>query len=420
MNDFLEDTLKKPSNQKLGKFLGIHESTVRKRMKETPEIFKQNLRDYRMSEVPFISLEDYNLEKGTNYTVEEIEQGKIPAIKSKDEYLIPTIWDDFKMSMNELRMFPDSNVISMSNFKGGVGKTSTAINVATSMSFLGLDVLIVDFDVQGNTTSMFDLYRHKRNNFVDLSITKIDELYDVENSDYKYTVFDLIAEVENDDIEEMVKSSTVNLGDKINTNGRFDILPSSSNIENALKFEEVQTTLSRYGNVNKALDEVLSYIKEDYDVVIIDTPPSISLPLRMGILATDYFVIALTADKMAKDGIEPFLIPIQMNSKAYKKEKGKDITILGGILNKYQKNSRIQRTNKDIINNDLLATIENSRLGSADLFEQVIKLDNILTEAQYEFGSALVCNPNSTLTRDYFNISIEIIDRILIDKIQKA
>lgn len=421
MGNFIEANLTKPSNEKIGKYFNIHESTVRKRIKESPELFDSNLIDYRMAKMPFISIDDYNTAKGTKYTIDNVLNMEIPAVLNKDgSYLIPTVWEELKIAKEEIKKFPGCNVISLSNYKGGVGKTSSLINISTALSLAGFDVLVVDSDIQGNTTSMFDLYREKRSKSIDLQVTNIEELYDIENSDFKYTIVDLMAEVGNDNIESMAKESIVNLNSKVPTIGKLDIIPNASNIENALKFEYIDKLLVNYGNINQALDEVLSYVKEDYDFILIDTPPSISLPLRMSIMATDYFILILTPDKMSKDGIAPFLVPIEMHRKTYRKEKGKDITVLGGILNKYQKNSKIQQANKDIIDEDLTATVGNSELGSANLFDQIIKLDNILNEAQYQTGSALIYNPTHELVRDYFNVSLEILERIVIDKMSKA
>lgn len=419
MNTLIEGHLTKPTNDKIGREHGAHESTVRSWKKKDLEVYEEKLLEYRIKKSPFIPLSQYNtLDKINVINEEDILNKLIPGIKNKDgSLLVPTNIKDIMIALEQIRNFNESNVISLSNFKGGVGKSTTGVNIATILAFYGFNVLLVDFDTQGNTTSLFDLYRHKRNpNIVDLKVSKIDELYDIENSDYKYTIVDLIAEVENDDIEKMIKEGVVNLNHRTKTIGKFDILPNTSNIENALKFEDIDTHLKTYGNVNQALDEVLSYVKNDYDFVIIDTPPSISLPLRMSVLATDYFVLALTADKMAKDGIAPFLVPIEMNKKTYKKLKNKDIVVLGGVLNKFQKNVNIQKENKEFIDSDLKSSTELSDLGSSNLFNQTIKQDNILNEAQYDVGSVLLYNPTHELVRDYFNLVDEILEKIIIDK----
>ena len=139
----------------------------------------------------------------------------------------------------------------------------------------------------------------------------------------------------------------------------------------------------------------------------------------MSTMATDYFILILTPDKLSKDGIAPFLVPIELNKATYLEEKKKEITVIGGILNKYQKISKSQQVNKDSIFNDLMVTTENAGLGNARLFDQYIKLDNVLNEAQNQTGSVLVYNPTHELVRDYFNLTQEIMDSIIIDKMSK-
>ena len=431
MRNYIQANLLKPSNEKLGRFFDVHESTIRKRIKETPEVFDENLRVYRMAKAPFIKIEDYNIEKGTQYKEEDVENLCLPAVINKDNYfLIPTVMDDMRASLDELKKFNECCVISLSNFKGGVGKSSMAVNISTALAALGnVRVLIVDFDIQGNTTSLFDLYRDKLQSVrekekatrrIDIKLsytTKLEELYDFENSDYKYTIVDLLAASKDENIKEMVKDSIVDLNDKVNTIGKIDIIPNSSNIENALKFENINIYLR--GTENKALDAVLSYVKDDYDFIIIDTPPSISLPLRMSTMATDYFVLVLTPDKLSKDGIAPFLVPIELHKDEYRQEKGKDIVVLGGVLNKYQKVVKSQQINKDSIDRDLAVTTEYAGLGNARLFGQTIKHDNVLNEALNQTGSVLAYNPTHELVRDFFNLTTEIVDSITIDKMSK-
>ena len=425
----LQGKLTKPTNQRIGKVLGeknkpIHESTVRSWKKKNPVLFKQKILEYRIKKSPFIPKDDFkiiNSELDIKKSKNLVMNKKIPGILDKDgNILYPVNLADILKYKDEFNNFQDCDVLSVANFKGGVGKTTTAINIAITLSFYGFKVLLCDFDIQGNTTSMFDLYRYKKNEKrVDLSILDLEILYDIQRSDFKYTIIDLIAEIENDDIENIIKSSIINLNDRVNTAGQLDILPNTNSIENSFKFEDIDKQLKTYGNINQALDDVLSYLKSDYDFIIIDTPPSISLPLRMSVLATDYFLIALTPDKMSKDGIAPFVVPIEMNSKAYKRYKKKDIIVLGGIMNMFQSNINIHRMNKELVAEDLINTIENSDLGESSLFEQFIKRDNILTEAQLDMGAVLLYEPTHELVRDYFNLVDEILERILIDKYSK-
>lgn len=429
--ELIVGSLSKPSNGSIGKVQGVTEAAIRYRQNNSPEEFEDNIRKYRMAKSPFIPISDYNIEMKTKYSSQDVLDGTLPGILNKDgSVLLPTCLDMFLSAFKELKKLGGCSVISPANFKGGVGKTSTVINLATTLSFIGAKVLIVDFDIQGNTTSMFNLYRDKLQSVKDKEIqtkkidmdlatsNKIDELYDFDNSDFKYTIVDLLASIQKENIKDLVEEAIINLNDKVNTIGKLDIIPNASNIENALKFEDIEKYIRNYGNTNKVLDDILSLIKDEYDFIIIDTPPSISLPLRMSTMATDYFIILLTPDKMAKDGIAPFLVPIEMNRAAYLREKKKEITILGGILNKYQ-GTKIQQINKTAIDNDLNITTENADLGTAKLFENYIKLDNVLNEAQYQTGSVLVFNPTHELVRDYFELTLEIMDSIVIDKMSK-
>jgi len=421
----------KPTNQKIGKVLGgdsaIHESTIRSWQRNKPELFEHKLLEYRRIKSPFVFKDDYlklnkNFKDKDKLKLRYVYKKDIPVIVDKNEkLLVPVNYEDIQKYIEEIRNFNESNVISIANFKGGVGKTTTAVNLSTILSFYGFNVLMVDFDIQGNTTSMFDIYRYKKspNKKPDLSISDLEQIYDIKKSDFKYSIVDLLCEIEHDDIQKLIKDNIVNLNDRVKTRGKIDILPNDSSIENALKFEDIEIKLKTYGNINQVLDEVLSYVKHDYDFVIIDTPPSIKLDLRMAVLATDYFIIALTPDKMAKDGISSFVVPIEMNSKSYRKLKNKDIVILGGIMNQYQSNINIHRLNKELIEEELINTVENSDLGETSLFKQFIKIDNILKESQIDMGSVILYDPTNELVRDYFNLVDEILEKILIDKYSK-
>ncbi len=420
----------KPTNQKMGKVLGgdepLHESTVRSWQRNSPDLFEEKLLEYRKIKSPFISQEDFykiNNDQNKLISMEQLINKDIPAILDKENnILVPINFLDILKYIEEIRSFNSCNVVSIANFKGGVGKTTTAVNISTILSFYGFNVLIVDFDIQGNTTSMFDIYRYKKNpnKKPDLSIIDLEQIYDSERSDFKYSIVDLLCEIENDNIKDLIKKNIVNLNDRVKVRGRFDMLPNDSSIENALKFEDIETKLKTYGNINQVLDEALSHVKHNYDFVIIDTPPSIKLDLRMAVLATDYFIVALTPDKMAKDGIASFIVPIEMNSKSYRKLKGKDIVILGGIMNQYQSNINIHRLNKDLIEEELINTVMNSDLGETSLFKQFIKIDNVLKESQTDMGAVILYDPTNELVRDYFNLVDEIIEKILIDKYSKV
>ncbi|MGB5792205.1 ParA family protein, partial [Poseidonibacter sp.] len=92
----------------------------------------------------------------------------------------------------------------------------------------------------------------------------------------------------------------------------------------------------------------------------------------------------------------------------------------GGIMNQYQSNINIHRINKELIEEELINTVKNSELGETSLFQQFIKIDNILKESQTEMGAVLLYDPTNELVRDYFNLVDEILEKILIDKYSKT
>lgn len=162
--------LLKPTNQRIGKILGgdspLHESTVRSWQRNNPELFEEKLLEYRKIKSPFVSKIDFSLLNNDYEDIISIENLKdkiIPGIVDKDNnVLVPVNFLDILKYIEEIRNFKGCNVISIANFKGGVGKTTTAVNLSTILSFYGFNVLMVDFDIQGNTTSMFDIYRYKK------------------------------------------------------------------------------------------------------------------------------------------------------------------------------------------------------------------------------------------------------------------
>lgn len=78
----------------------------------------------------------------------------------------------------------------------------------------------------------------------------------------------------------------------------------------------------------------------------------------------------------------------------------------------------IQKFNRESIEDDLHVTISSSNLGSSSLYKTIVRLDNILTEAQFDNGSALLYKPNHPLVRDYFDLTEEILDDIISNKMK--
>ena len=164
-------------------------------------------------------------------------------------------------------------VIAVTNQKGGVGKTTTAVNVAHSLSKSGKRVLLLDFDPQGNATS-------------GLGFNK---------SQLEKTVLDVIAEEAN--IKDVIlKTNHKNLW----------IVPAAPTLANA------EVELARAEHRFTRLKRAISDLADEYDFVIIDSPPSLSLLTVNGLIAANYVLLPVQAEFYAMEGLGQLLETMQL------------------------------------------------------------------------------------------------------------
>ena len=163
--------------------------------------------------------------------------------------------------------------IAICNQKGGTGKTTTAINLASSLATLGKSTLIVDSDPQGNTTSGLGINK----NTIEKSV------YDV-----------LLGKVTIKEV--LIKSRIANL----------DIAPCNINLTGAEI--ELVGTLSRETRLKRALEPV----KNQYDYIFIDTPPSLGLLTLNALAACDSVIIPIQCEFYALEGVSQFLRTINL------------------------------------------------------------------------------------------------------------
>ena len=163
------------------------------------------------------------------------------------------------------------HTIAIANQKGGVGKTTTAINSAAYLAKDGLKVLLVDLDPQGNSTSGLAIDKHQLNS----------SIYDV-----------LINKHEAEAV--IVPTSVKNL----------DILPSNS----VLAAAEVE--LSNINGRERILASAISQL--DYDVILIDCPPSLGLLTVNGFVASNFVLIPVQSEYYALEGLSELLNTIKL------------------------------------------------------------------------------------------------------------
>lgn len=180
-------------------------------------------------------------------------------------------------------------IISFANQKGGVGKTTTCVNVATFMALMGKKVLLVDMDPQGNATSNLGLSKEG----------DIKSLYQVvsQNENIKNAIYP--TKVEN-----------------------LSIIPTNIDLA-GVEVELVYMTSREY-----VIKKILDTIKNDYDFITIDCPPSLSLLTINAFTASDAVIIPIQCEFFALEGLSQLMNTIRL----VKKKLNPELKIDGVVL----------------------------------------------------------------------------------------
>ncbi|MEG0314587.1 MAG: AAA family ATPase [Erysipelotrichaceae bacterium] len=190
-------------------------------------------------------------------------------------------------------------IIAVSNQKGGVGKTTTSINLAAGLGYLGKRVLLVDFDPQGNATQGIG--------------TKVNSKFPC--------VYNLIME----DCE--VKDVVCHLNTP-----PVDIIPASINLAGA----DLQMAKFEVGK-EELLKKKLDVVRDDYDFIIIDCPPSLGLLNTNALTAADSVIIPVQCEYYALEGVTQLLMTIRLVQQLF----NKNLIIEGVVLTMYDARTKL-------------------------------------------------------------------------------
>ena len=245
--------------------------------------------------------------------------------------------DDIIMKCPKERSTKMGRIIAIANQKGGVRKTTTAINLSASLASLGKKVLAIDMDPQGNMSSGLG----------------------VDKNEVEKTVYDLI--IGNIGIEECIYEEVIE---------NLDVLPSNIDLSAA------EIELIGVDNKEYILRDEVNKVKEKYDFIIIDCPPALSMLTINAMTTSDSVLVPIQCEYYALEGLSQLIHTIELVQERLNPE----LEIEGVVFTMYDARTNLSlqvvENVKDNLNQNIYKTIipRNVRLAEAPSYGMPINL----------------------------------------------
>ncbi|SHH42464.1 ParA family protein [Tepidibacter thalassicus] len=254
-----------------------------------------------------------------------------------------------------------AKIISIFNHKGGVAKTTTAINLGAALTTKNKKVLLVDMDAQANTTVGVGIDEEK----------------------LEVTIYDLLIskEFKKERILEVMKETSYK---------NLYILPSDITLSNA------EITLSSALSRENILNRILKQIKNDFDYIIIDCPPSLGLLSVNSLVASDSLIIPVSTSYFSIKGIKHLIETYNL----VKENLKEDLDIMGVLITMYDARKNISKDIKDSLKS----------VFKDKVFNTLIRINSQIEYAQDRQTPIIYFNKNCNGYTDYMNLADEVIN----------